>query len=280
MKKLLLKSLILTLILIFSCKSIAQEDSTEAIEIASDEKIIDSRAKILFGWFLPKVTTSAQLNSSTGKIGAAINLERIFNLPENRKLFRLQGMWRFNNTSSLDAYYYSLNRSGYSISKDSLVFGSIVINIGAEIQSHFNLSLFGGRYNFSIVNDDNFESGFSAGISFLDIDLGTKIKINKSTVGESFNEILFLPVIGFYNRVNFWNDFVFRNHIHLFALDIKRYNGTLFDFAISLEYSFLDHFAVGLAYDVFSLDVQFETGSSGMIQYAQRGAIFFASVKF
>lgn len=268
------------LFLFFAHQVYAQSDTIDLnTEVKTREEIIDSRIKFIVGWFLPNITSTAQLNSSTGRIGATINLERTFRLPENRELFRLQGLWRLNNASSFDAYYYALNRSGSSVSKDSLQFGSIVINIGAEIDSRFNMSLFGGRYHYSIVNDENFESGFSAGISFLDIDIGARIEINNSTVEESYDGLLFLPVIGFFNRVNFWDNFAFRNHINLFALDIDRYNGTLFDFAISLDYTFIKYFAVGFAYDVFSLDVNFETGESGKIQYSQRGVLFFATLK-
>ena len=260
------------------------ESLTNDLPSKTEEKIYDSRIHLTFGWFLPTIKSSGQLNTPSGGIGATINLESAFKLPKTRSLFRLQGLYRFNNTSSVDLYYYELNRSGSSRSLDSLVFGKLVIRVGADLESLFNVSLFGGRYHYSIVNNKTFESGFSAGISFLAVNMGANASL-KGTSGqviyygeESYKDLLFLPVFGFFNRVNFWEDFTLRNHIDLFALDIDRYAGTLFDFAISLEYSIQKYFSVGAAYDAFALDVDFNTGKTGRIQYGHRGFIFFVAV--
>ena len=250
--------------------------STEQLQ--TKEKIHDSSVHLTFGWFLPTIKSSGQINTPTGGIGATINLETAFKLPKSRSLFRFQGLYRFNNASSVDVYFYELNRSGSSKSLDSLVFGELVIRVGAELESYFNMSLFGGRYHYSIVNTDDFESGFSAGISFLDLNMGASARILNSYNEESYKDLLFLPVFGFFNRVNFWNNFTLRNHIDLFALDIGRYAGVLFDFAISLEYSIQKFVSVGAAYDAFALDVDFNTGKTGRIQYGHRGFLFFATI--
>jgi hypothetical protein len=258
-----------------------QSDSIPSGDVSqSEERIHDSRIHLTFGWFLPTIKSSGQINTPTGGIGATINLETAFKLPNNRSLLRLQGLYRFNNASSVDVYFYELNRSGSSKSLDSLVFGELIIRVGAELESYFNMSLFGGRYHYSIVNNDDFESGFSAGISFLDLNMGVSARILNSNAEESYKDLLFLPVFGFFNRVNFWNDFTLRNHIDLFALDIGRYAGILFDFAISLEYSIQKNISIGSAYDAFTLDVDFNTGKTGRIQYGHRGFIFFATVMF
>ena len=256
-----------------------QSDSITSENVSpSEEKVYDSKIHFTFGWFLPSIKSSGQLNTPSGRIGATINLETAFKLPKTRSLFRFQGLYRFNNASSVDLYYYELNRSGSSKSLDSLVFGKLVIKVGADLESYFNMSLFGGRYHYSIVNNKDFESGFSAGISFLALNIGASARILNSYAEESYKDLLFLPVFGFFNRVNFWNDFTLRNHIDLFALDIGRYAGTLFDFAISLEYSIQKYISVGAAYDAFALDVDFNTGKTGRIQYRHRGFIFFATV--
>lgn len=247
---------------------------------SSSSNIYDSRIQLLFGWFIPLIQSSFQLNTSAGKIGATVNMERTFKLPTARQLFRFAGLYRFNNSSSVDVYYYVLDRSGSDRSSDSLVFGDVTINIGASLESYFNVSLFGGRYHFSILNEKNIEAGLTAGISFLDVDMGATVTLNNQSATETFKDLLFLPVFGFFNRVNFWTDFTFRDHVNLFALNIERYNGILIDLSFSLEYLFYKHFSAGIGYDVFTLNVDFETKQSGNIQYEQRGFIFFANISF
>jgi hypothetical protein len=258
----------------------AQTDAADSTAYSQDkDTIYDSRIHLTLGWFIPYITTSAQLNSSTGRTGATINLESTFNLPTTKQLFRFEGLYRFNNTSSVDFYYYLLNRSGSNIATDSLNFGNIVIPVDASLESHFNMSLFGSRYYYSFVNNQNFEAGLSAGLSFLNIDMGALVTLNNKTAEETYKDLLFLPVIGFYNRFKLGERFTFRDRVNLFALDIDRYNGILIDLSFSLEYLIFKNLAAGAAFSVFTLDVTFDAKKSGRIQYGQRGISLFASFK-
>lgn len=258
-----------------------QSDSTQnIITHKSEDEVLDDRIKLAFGWFFPIIQSSIQLNTERGGVGATVNLEKAFKLPSTRQLFRFSGLYRFNNSSSVDVYYYVLDRSGSSRSADSLIFGDITIRVGASLVSYFNLTLFGSRYHYSILNEKNIEAGVSAGISFLDVDVGTAATINEDSAEESYADLLFLPVFGFFNRVNFWGDFTFRDHVDLFALDIKRYNGILIDLGFSLEYRPVNHFSIGASYDVFILNVDYDTKRSGNIQYLQRGFILYAGISF
>ena len=276
----MLKSILIGLF-VFQVGLFAQSDSLKISESnQNQDEIYDSRIQLLFGWFIPLIQSSFQLNTSAGKIGATVNMERTFNLPTARQLFRFAGLYRFNNSSSVDVYYYVLDRSGSDRSTDSLVFGDLTINIGASLESFFNISLFGARYHYSILNEKNIEAGVSAGISFLDVDLGTTLTLNNQSATESYKDLLFLPVFGFFNRVNFWTDFTFRDRVDLFALNIERYGGILIDLGFSIEYMAYKHFSLGVGYDVFTLNVDFDTKRSGNIQYQQRGFLCFAKLSF
>jgi len=247
---------------------------------STDHTIYDSRIQLLFGWFFPTIHSSIQLDTKGGEVGATVNLEEAFKLPTTRQLFRFAGLYRFNNSSSVDVYYYVLDRSGSTQSTDSLNFGDITINVGASLVSYFNLTLFGSRYHYSILNEKNIEAGVSAGISFLDVDVGTTATINDQSAGDSYDDLLFLPVFGFFNRVKFWGDFTFRDHVDLFALNIQRYGGILIDLGFSLEYLLVNHFSLGVSYDVFTLNVNFDAKQNGNIQYQQRGFILFTRISF
>ena len=272
---------ILLLLFVFQVSIFTQSDSlSNSLSNQNQDEIYDARVQLSFGWFIPLIQSSFQLNGTGGKIGATVNMERTFNLPTARQLFRFAGLYRFNNSSSVDVYYYVLDRSGSDRSADSLVFGNIIIRVGASLESFFNLNLFGGRYHYSILNEKNIEAGVSAGISFLDVDLGTTLTINNQSASESYKDLLFLPVFGFFNRVNFWGDFTFRDHVDLFALSIERYGGMLIDLGFSLEYLPYKYFSLGVGYDVFTLNVDFNTKRTGNIQYQQRGFIFYAKLLF
>ena len=159
------------------------------------------------------------------------------------------------------------------------MFGKVVININSTVSSFFKATLFGGKYRYSMYDGENFEAGFSAGLSFLDIGVGAAIYLLDKEVGnEEYNDLLFLPVVGFFNRVNISEHFVFRSNVDMFALDIGTYDGILFDLGISMEYLFLKLFGIGVSYNVFSLDVKFDTNESGRIVYSHRGLMFYAKL--
>lgn len=246
----------------------------------SNSKIYDSRIQLTFGLFLPSIQSNAQINSNTGRIGTIINLETAFSLPETQNLFRFNGLYRFNNNHSVEGYYYALNRSGSSVSRDSIVFGNIVLRVNSSFDAYFNATLFGGKYRYSIFNSESVEAGFSIGLSFLDIALGAEVSLLNQTASEEYSDLLFLPVLGFYNRVNIIDNLIFRSNVDMFALNIKRYDGVLFDFGVSLEYKFINPLSAGLSYNVFSLNVNYDTNRTGSINYAHKGFMFFGKLYF
>ena len=276
-----LKTLIITILFITTTSSLYGFNSFSGDSTEADDEIYDGKAQLTFGWFLPTINSSAQLNTKAGGIGTIINLESAFNLPESQQLFRFKGLYRFNNKHSVESYYYALNRSGANISSDSIVFGDLVINLNSSFTSFFKATLFGGKYRYSVYNESNVETGFSAGISFLDVDIGaTVVLLDRSLANEEYSELLFLPVFGFYNRVNLSDNLIFRSNVDAFALNIERYNGILLDLSIAVEYYFMERFSVGTSYNAFALDVKFDTNEKGEIKYGHRGFMFFGKVFF
>jgi hypothetical protein len=245
----------------------------------TSEPLYDGRVQLTFGLFLPSINSTAQLNTKTGNIGTIINLETAFRLPETQNLFRFNGLYRFNNRHSAEGYYYALNRSGSNVTKDSLIFGGLNININSSVDAFFNATLYGAKYRYSVYNEESVEVGFSAGLSFLDVDIGAEVELLNHPVGsEEYNDLLFLPVFGFFNRVKIIQSLIFRSNVDMFALNIKRYDGVLFDFSVSLEYLFLKRFSLGFSYNVFSLNIKFNTSDSGRIGYSHKGLMFFGKL--
>jgi hypothetical protein len=274
------KIILLILFLVINYSSFAfgiqPPDSAE-----TNQSIYDGKVQLTFGLFLPSINSSAQLNTKSGGLGTIINLEAAFKLPETQQLFRFNGLYRFNNHHSVEGYYYALNRSGSNIALDSIAFGNLIININSSFTSFFRTTLFGGKYRYSVYNDEKVEAGFSIGVSFLALDIGASaVLLNKELGEEEYADLLFLPVFGFNNRVNLSDNLIFRSNVDAFALDIKRYNGVLFDLSVALEYRFLENLSAGLSYNAFSLDVKFDTKEKGEIKYNYKGFMFYGKIYF
>jgi hypothetical protein len=279
----MIKNLYISLLLIFLVTvSLRALDSSLQFQDSSNthNTIYDNKVQLTFGLFLPSINSTAQINAETGRIGTIINLETAFSLPESQNLFRMNGLFRIDNKHSLEGYYYALNRSGSNVSKDSLVFGDIILRVNSSFNAFFNATLYGGKYRYSIFNGNSVEAGFSAGLSFLDLGVGAEVTFQNSTASDEYNDLLFLPVLGFYNRVNIIETLIFRSNIDMFALDIGKYDGVLFDFGVSVEYLPYQLFSIGISYNVFSLNINFNTSQTGKILYSHKGFMFFGKVYF
>jgi hypothetical protein len=271
----LLLILLLTLSLCALGLPLQPQDSSQ-----TENNIYDNKVQLTFGIFLPSINSTAQVNAETGRIGTIINLETAFSLPESQNLFRFNGLFRFDNKHSIEGYYYALNRSGSNVSKDSLIFGDIIIRVNSSFSAFFNATLYGGKYRYSIFNGESVEAGFSAGLSFLDIRVGAEVKFQNQSASDEYNDLLFLPVLGFYNRINIIENLIFRSNVDMFALDIGKYDGVLFDFGVSMEYLFYKLFSAGFSYNVFSLNLNFNTSQTGKILYSHKGFMFFGKLYF
>jgi hypothetical protein len=277
-------NLLNSVILIFAAAwshSIYGSNPSSGDSLLSAEVLYDSRFQLTFGLFIPSITSTAQLNAPGGNVGATINLESAFKLPDTQNLFRFNGMYRFNNNHSVEGYFYQLIRKGTNVSRDSLAFGRLNIGINSFLNAHFKAFLFGGKYKYTVYNSESIEAGFAIGLSFLNISIGAEAELANRYIGfEEYNDLLFLPVFGFYNRLNITENLIFRNSLDMFALNIERYDGILFDFGVSLEYKMFNFASLGLSYNVFSLNVKFDTGETGRITYSHRGFMFFSKIYF
>jgi hypothetical protein len=140
--------------------------------------------------------------------------------------------------------------------------------------------LFGGKYRYSIYNDKTLEAGCSAGMSFLDIGIGAEVTFQNQSASDEYNDLLILPVLGFYNRINIIRELIFRSNVDMFALDTGKYDGVLFDFVMSLEFLPYHLFSLGVSYNVYSLHINFDAKESGKVLYSHKGFMFFGKVYF
>src|SRR6476659_1461927 len=85
------------------------------------------------GVFLPKTSTSAQLNSSTLGIGTNIDFERTLGFEDSKSVPAFFGRWRFGERWRLEAEYFELNRSGTRTLSRDIQWGDRVFAANSQL---------------------------------------------------------------------------------------------------------------------------------------------------
>src|SRR5215472_1910476 len=96
---------------------------------------------VLVGAFVPKSSTSAQLNS-TGLLGLGTNIdfERALGMTTQKVVPDVFARWRFAERWRLEVAYFELNRSGDTVIQQEIHWGDQDFLVGTEIQSKLNFS--------------------------------------------------------------------------------------------------------------------------------------------
>src|SRR5262245_27565697 len=71
---------------------------------------VPDKIKIAFGGMSASAYTDAALSSSNAGLGATVNFEDIFDLPEDKNVFRFELNWKIAKRQHLDVGYLELNR--------------------------------------------------------------------------------------------------------------------------------------------------------------------------
>ena len=222
--------------------------------------------QLLFG-----LNATLQLNGSHTGFGSTVDLVDDFGLDENDSMLRAGARFRINDYHAIGFSWYDINLKGRRSIDDSLQIEDEIFQVGAQVESKVDLTLYRLFYNWSFYRSEKTELILSPGMYFGDfesnfkgsavVDAGDITPIpRQSTVKES----LFapLPTLGLAASYRIFPRLTANARTDFFYVDIGEINGFLAEFFFGLEYRLFKHFAVGVAYDRLILDLEYKSGKS------------------
>ncbi len=250
------------------------EDTTETKSIIEERNL-----SISMGWFFSEYSSELQANSKTLGIGTNIRLENVFLLPETNRIFRANAEYRISGNHYIGLNYYSMKRSAKTLVDRKIKFGDLLINIGSETDAFWNLKLYGLQYHYSHIREATFEAGFTAGINILDLNVGVTARLNNAVGQKFYDKMIYIPVLGVYNRHLFWNSFILKYSIDFFMLKAGKIDGVLTDINIAFEYYLIKQLGIGIGYSSFLIDLVLISSDDfdGKIEYSHRGVLLFVT---
>jgi len=188
--------------------------------------------------------------------GVSVNVEDALGLDSSMVVLRAEGIARLGDSRRhrLDFGYFDLSRDGSKTLGRDITIGNTEYPTGTTVDTEFDLKLFKGAYSYSLVQDDKIDFGLGIGLYVAPIDF----RISTSVGGGLEESSSTAPLPFVMERIDYalTPKLFLKQSLELFYAEYKDFKGRLLDARIGLEYNIWKHFGLGLAFNIFSLNVE------------------------
>ncbi len=262
---------------------------------ADTNPVLDDRFTFYLGGFFPDVDSSVTLHSDfIPGPGDRIDFEDEFSLEDSKNVLWGGMKWQISRRNQLQIEYLQLNRdaSAGAVTRD-FVFGDSIVQVGAEVDTEFDLGIGRVTYGYSFINDDNKKAVLLAGLHWADVEVAVGFRgavIDAETglpiaVGETKVEdediAIPLPHLGGQFSYAFSSKWLMRAQLIGFKLEVGDWDGTLIDAGLDLAFMPWRHFGIGVGYRYFDVDIEGDGSSlDGEFEFEYKGPTLFAVYSF
>lgn len=275
---------IIILLLAFQNIVLAQEANQDSTNNTSD--LPWDKFSFTFGGFLADLSSSAIIGSNRMGLGLSINLEDALGLDVSGLVIRSNAMYRFgnNNRHAARIEYFGFKRKATKILESDLEIGDIVIPIGSETTSIYNLQIIKANYDYSFLQDERINFGASFGLYIMPLTL----KIESTTaISENTQFVAPLPVIGLRSDFLLAPRLFMKQSAEVLYLKIGDFKGTIMDVNINIEYNIWNHIGLGAGFNYYRLTLEADGGDDyplfeleGYMELSYAGMLFYGRYYF
>jgi hypothetical protein len=248
------------------------------------------KASLSLGYFLSGMDTSARLGISG--IGIDIDLEETLGLEQTPSVFRVGSLWRFTNNlhHRLDLEWFSLDRKATTILGVDIPIkdengDTVILPIGTEATTRFDLDLYKLTYSYSFIQDDRLDLAGSFGFYVMPITVG--IEAGRGVTKKNIEDFTApLPAAGLRMDIVIVPKWYLRYQSQFFYLEIDKFTGSLIQSSVALEFRPWKQFSIGLGVDDFNLKIEADGEDyptldfKGKINYQHTGLSMYAKFLF
>ena len=238
-----------------------------------------------FGGFLASLKNDVVVGNEQLGLGVSLNVEDAFGLQTSTTVLRGDVEYALGKRkrSIVGFEYFGLFRSASKVLESEIQIDTVVFPIGSELNSHFNLQIFKGDFDYAFYMDERIRIGASFGLFIIPISL--------STDGKHFSEFKAqvtapLPVFGLSTDFAITPKLRLKQSIEFLYVQFSNFKGVLTDLNVRLEYNPWKHFGFGLGFNSYDLDITITSGSNikldfiGTIESSFAGILFYGRYYF
>lgn len=237
------------------------------------------RGSIVIGEFVTNRNTSARFDSDTGNPGTDVDMEGDLGLESSTSVTRAGGYFWITHRQRIDVSFFDLSRSATHKIDKTINFDDKTFQINTAVTSNNHLQITKLDYTFAFLDRDKWYLGVTGGLYVMQ----TGLSLSEPTLGTYSSEGLTapLPVVGFRSDYGFGKHWNLRGSFQWFGLDTGDYGGHLTDTYLGVDYGFGKRFAIGLAYDTVSMNVEAnKTHVKGRIDWNYDGWLVYFKTDF
>jgi hypothetical protein len=251
------------------------------------------RFSVNVGGFFPSIDSKIRLDSTTFGTGTVLDFEDNLGLEETSPTFFAGARWRITRRQRLEFEYVQLDRSATRTASADFMIGDTIANVGAQLDTDFDVKLGRFTYGFSFINDGRKELALLIGAHFAGADASIQISGNLTAPGvgsvtgsaprQETGDLVFpLPHVGGTFGWAFTPKLSANATAIGFALDLGDYEGSLVEVSADLQYQLLRHLGLGagLKYFTFDLEDTSDPDLRGKFEFSYFGPTVFASLSF
>lgn len=234
----------------------------------------DRRFNITAGSFFQSSDTTIRIDGE--EFGTEINLEDELGFDTDDSLSRFSFDWRFADKHSLSGGYYRLRRDASKRIQEEIIFDDNVYPVDTFVEAETSLTFYEFSYTYWLMNREKNAIGITGGLVGVSIKAGLSASPQSGGTTEISSKAttdLPVPLIGASYRHRFGQHFGLTcDATFLPEITYDNYTGSSLNLNVGLEYEFLDHYGVGVAYDAFSIDFEAEGDKAvGKFEYDIEG---------
>lgn len=230
------------------------------------------------GAFMPKTSTSAELDSTTLGTGTNINFEQALGMETQKTVPEAFARWRVSERWRVEGEYFQLNRTGSRTINQDIQWGDQTFPVNTTVESKFDFTdmRVSGGYSFFKTTDK--EVGVSLGFHVASYDAS----IGAAGVGSEAKKVTApLPVLSGYGQFALTDTWAIGARLDRFSMSYDKYEGNITSMAVDINYQPFRYLGFGAGYRSLFIKLT-ATGSdlTGRFDQAFQGPIFYVTGSF
>ncbi len=238
------------------------------------------RGSVYLGTFITDRNTSARVDSDAGNPGTDVDLEGDLGLKASTSVGRAGGYVWISARQRLDLSYFDLSRSSSRTINKTINFDDKTFLINTVVSTDNHLTITKLDYTFSFLNKDKGFLGVTGGFYVMQ----TRLSLSEPSLGAYSSEGLTapLPVVGLRGDYAINDRWTLRGSFQWFGISVDTASGHLTDTYAGVDYGFGKRFAIGLAYDTVSMNIEAsKTGHlKGSLDWGYNGWLVYFKTDF
>jgi hypothetical protein len=237
------------------------------------------RFSISPGVFLTNRDSKTRLDGQIPNSGTPVDLENDLGFDKSDTVFRLDGVFRFNEKHRIDFSAFDLSRSASKQIQKDIEWNGELFPIDTVVDASLDLNIYKVAYTWSFLRRDKGYIGATAGLYVADV--GTSLAAESIGRSSSGGVTAPLPVFGLRGQYDLAEKWSLRGSAEIFAIEYGDYSGSLYDVYAGLDYQLLERMAVGLGINSVKLNVGISKGNfDGDLDWRYDGGLLFLKFDF